>query len=39
MPIGMIAIGHSAEEGISEGASPLSRMRTKFDEMVHWGQW
>ncbi len=39
VPIGMIAIGHSAEEGISEGASPLSRMRTKFDEMVHWGQW
>ncbi|MCP2247207.1 nitroreductase family protein [Lentzea aerocolonigenes] len=38
-PIGMIAIGHPAEEGVSEGASPLTRMRKRFDEMVHWGQW
>jgi nitroreductase len=39
VPIGMIAIGHSAEEGISEGASPRTRKRKAFDEMVHWGQW
>ena len=38
-PIGMIAIGHSAEEDVSEGASPRTRKRTKFEEMVHWGQW
>ncbi|PWK83349.1 nitroreductase [Lentzea atacamensis] len=39
VPIGMIAIGHPAEEGISEGASPRTRKRTPFEEMVHWGQW
>ncbi|WP_439663630.1 nitroreductase family protein [Lentzea sp. HUAS TT2] len=39
VPIGIIAIGHSAEEGISEGASPLRRKRKAFDEVVHWGQW
>ncbi|NGY61492.1 nitroreductase family protein [Lentzea sp. NEAU-D13] len=39
VPIGMIAIGHPAEEGISEGASPRTRKRLRFDEMVHWGQW
>ncbi|MDX8145892.1 nitroreductase family protein [Lentzea sp. BCCO 10_0061] len=39
VPIGMIAIGHSAEEGVSEGASPLRRKRKVFDEVVHWGQW
>jgi nitroreductase len=39
VPIGMIAIGHPAEEGISEGASPRTRKRTRFEEMVHWGQW
>ena len=39
VPIGMIAIGHSAEEGVSEGASPLRRKRKAFDEVVHWGQW
>ncbi|MGW4213017.1 nitroreductase family protein [Lentzea sp. NPDC004789] len=39
VPIGMIAIGHPAEEGISEGASPRTRKRKAFDEMVHWGQW
>ncbi|MDX8032866.1 nitroreductase family protein [Lentzea sp. BCCO 10_0856] len=38
-PIGMIAIGHPAEEGVSEGASPRTRKRLPFDEMVHWGQW
>ncbi|HEX8870546.1 MAG TPA: nitroreductase family protein [Lentzea sp.] len=39
VPIGMIAIGHPAEEGVSEGASPRTRKRTKFEDMVHWGQW
>lgn len=39
VPIGMIAIGHPDEEGISEGASPRTRKRLRFDEMVHWGQW
>jgi len=39
VPIGMIAIGHPAEEGVSEGASPLRRKRKAFDEVVHWGQW
>ncbi|SDL31039.1 Nitroreductase [Lentzea albidocapillata subsp. violacea] len=39
VPIGMIAIGHSAEESVSEGASPLRRKRKLFDEVVHWGQW
>ncbi|MGW6448477.1 nitroreductase family protein [Lentzea sp. NPDC055074] len=39
VPVGMIAIGHSAEEGISEGASPLRRKRKAFDEVVHWGRW
>ncbi|SMD19827.1 nitroreductase family protein [Lentzea albidocapillata] len=39
VPIGMIAIGHSAEESVSEGASPLQRRRKLFDEVVHWGQW
>ncbi|WP_086661140.1 nitroreductase family protein [Lentzea kentuckyensis] len=39
VPIGMIAIGHPAEDGISEGASPRTRKRLRFDEMVHWGQW
>ncbi|MFD4674542.1 nitroreductase family protein [Lentzea sp. NPDC058450] len=38
-PIGVIAIGHSAEEGISEGASPLRRRRKDLDEMVRWDQW
>ncbi|MEV6713484.1 nitroreductase family protein [Lentzea sp. NPDC051208] len=38
-PIGMIAIGHPAEEEISEGASPRTRGRRPFDEVVHWGQW
>lgn len=38
-PIGMIAIGHPAEEGVSEGASPRTRKRLAFDEVVHWGQW
>jgi nitroreductase len=39
VPIGMIAIGHPAEEGISEGASPRTRKRKAFDEMVHWDRW
>jgi len=39
VPIGMIAIGHPAEEGISEGASPRTRQRKAFDEMVHWDRW
>jgi nitroreductase len=39
VPIGMIAIGHPAEEGISEGASPRTRKRVPFDEVVHWGHW
>jgi nitroreductase len=39
VPIGVIAIGHPAEEGISEGASPRTRKRLPFDEVVHWGQW
>ncbi|NKE56394.1 nitroreductase family protein [Lentzea sp. PSKA42] len=39
VPIGIIAIGHPAEEGISEGASPRTRKRLAFDEMVHWDQW
>ncbi|MDX3662591.1 nitroreductase family protein [Streptomyces sp. ID05-26A] len=39
VPIGIIAIGHSAEEGVSEGASPQRRKRKAFDEVVHWGQW
>lgn len=38
-PIGMIAIGHPAEEGVSEGSSPRTRKRLAFDEVVHWGQW
>jgi nitroreductase len=38
-PIGMIAIGHAAEEDVSEGASPRTRKRKPFDEVVHWGQW
>ncbi|WP_434449758.1 nitroreductase family protein [Lentzea sp. E54] len=39
VPIGMIAIGHPAEDGVSEGASPRTRKRLPFDEVVHWGQW
>jgi nitroreductase len=39
VPIGVIAIGHPAEEGISEGASPRTRKRLPFDEVVHWGRW
>ncbi len=39
VPIGAIAIGHGAEEGISEGASPLTRKRRPFDEAVHFGHW
>ncbi|MET9227316.1 nitroreductase family protein [Lentzea sp. NPDC003310] len=39
VPIGMIAIGHPAEDGISEGASPRTRKRKPLDEVVHWGQW
>lgn len=39
VPIGMIAIGHPAEEGISEGASPRTRKRLPRDKMVHWGHW
>ncbi|MFI6097957.1 nitroreductase family protein [Lentzea sp. NPDC051213] len=39
VPIGAIAIGHPAEEGVSEGASPRSRPRTPFDEIVRWGRW
>lgn len=39
VPIGVIAIGHPAEEGVSEGASPRTRKRFAFDEIVRWGQW
>ncbi|MCG8925309.1 nitroreductase family protein [Lentzea sp. CC55] len=39
VPIGMIAIGHPAEDGISEGASPRTRRRKPLDEVVHWGRW
>lgn len=39
VPIGAIAIGHSAEEGISEGASPRVRKRAAFEEIVRWGSW
>ncbi|HUQ56672.1 nitroreductase family protein [Lentzea sp.] len=38
-PIGIIAIGHPDESGISEGASPRTRKRVPFDEVVHWNQW
>lgn len=39
VPIGAIAIGHPDEEGISEGASPRTRKRASFDEVVRWDQW
>jgi nitroreductase len=38
-PIGAIAIGHGAEEGMSEGASPRTFQRRPFDETVHFGRW
>ncbi|MFD7655600.1 nitroreductase family protein [Actinosynnema sp. NPDC059797] len=39
VPIGAVAIGHAAEEGISEGASPRTRPRAPFDEVVRFGHW
>lgn len=39
VPIGAVAIGHSAEEGVSEGASPRVRRRAAFEEIVRWGSW
>ncbi|CCH31677.1 Nitroreductase [Saccharothrix espanaensis DSM 44229] len=38
-PIGAIAIGHDADEPISEGASPRTRDRRPFEEVVHFGHW
>ncbi|GAA3463190.1 nitroreductase family protein [Saccharothrix longispora] len=38
-PIGAVAIGHGAEEGVSPGASPNTRGRRPFDEVVHFGRW
>jgi nitroreductase len=39
VPIGAIAIGHSAQEGISPGASALTRRRRPFEQAVHFGRW
>lgn len=39
VPIGMIAIGHPDEDGISEGASPRTRKRLATEEVVHWDRW
>ncbi len=39
VPIGAIAIGHRAEDEISEGASPRARKRRPFEEAVHFGRW
>ncbi|MEV0679390.1 nitroreductase family protein [Actinosynnema sp. NPDC050436] len=38
-PIGVIAIGHDADEPISPGASPRTRARRPFEEAVHFGRW
>ncbi|MEU7480780.1 nitroreductase family protein [Lentzea sp. NPDC042327] len=38
-PIGAIAIGHPAETEVSPGASPRTRKRSAFEEVVRWGQW
>ncbi|MDQ2583655.1 nitroreductase family protein [Saccharothrix yanglingensis] len=38
-PIGAVAIGYGAEEGVSPGASPNTRGRRPFDEVVHFGRW
>jgi len=37
--LGAVAIGHGAEQGISEGASPRTRRRRPFEEAVHFGRW
>ncbi|GAA1310195.1 nitroreductase family protein [Saccharothrix xinjiangensis] len=39
VPIGAVAIGHPAEGSTSEGASPLTRARRPFDEVVRFGRW
>ncbi|PSL51880.1 nitroreductase [Saccharothrix carnea] len=39
VPVGAVAIGHSAEEDVTEGASPRTRKRRPFEEAVHFGQW
>lgn len=39
VPIGAIAIGHGAEEGVSAGASPRTVKRRPFEEAVHFGRW
>ena len=39
VPVGAIAIGHSAEAAVTEGASPWTRKRRPFDEAVHFGRW
>lgn len=39
VPIGAVAIGHGAEEGVSEGSSVLVRRRRRFDDVVRFGHW
>ncbi|WP_367127329.1 nitroreductase family protein [Saccharothrix sp. HUAS TT1] len=39
VPIGAIAIGHSAGAGVHASASPSTRGRRPFEEAVHFGQW
>ncbi|MFI9011510.1 nitroreductase family protein [Actinosynnema sp. NPDC053489] len=39
VPIGAVAIGHGAQEGVSEGASPRTRSRRPFEEAVRFGHW
>ncbi|WP_433271538.1 nitroreductase family protein [Actinosynnema sp. CS-041913] len=38
-PIGAIAIGHDADAPISAEASPRTRKRRPFDEVVRFGRW
>ncbi|NUT53995.1 MAG: nitroreductase family protein [Saccharothrix sp.] len=39
VPIGAIAIGHGAQDGVSPGASPRTRGRRPFEEAVRFGHW
>ncbi|MFT7841785.1 nitroreductase family protein [Saccharothrix sp. BKS2] len=39
VPIGAVALGHGAEDDVSEGASPRTRARRPFDEVVRFGRW
>ena len=39
VPIGAIAIGHSAEGEATPGASSRTRKRRPFEDAVHFGRW